>query len=267
MPRANRHYLPGHAWHITHRCHKKEFLLKFARDRQGWIDWLLEARKRYGLVVLNYMATSNHVHLLIYDRDGGEVIPKSVQLAAGRAAQEYNQRKRRKGAYWEDRYHATAVETNYHLVQCIVYMDMNMVRAGVVEHPSEWPHSGYGEIQKAPERYRLIDRGMLMELLGISHSEDLSLSHRSWVEEALKSNEGKREKRWTESIAVGNLSFVDQVKTDLRARGFGRKIISSFEGHELRESQLSYRGHFEGKMRPLSYDNSLFWRIYDVDAI
>ena len=34
MPRANRCFLPGHVWHITHRCHKQEFLLKFARDRQ-----------------------------------------------------------------------------------------------------------------------------------------------------------------------------------------------------------------------------------------
>jgi putative transposase len=33
MARANRHYIPGCIWHITHRCHKKEFLLKFAPDR------------------------------------------------------------------------------------------------------------------------------------------------------------------------------------------------------------------------------------------
>ena len=59
MPRENRNYIPGHAWHITHRCHKKEFLLKFAKDRQNWIDWLYEAMKRYKMVVLNYMATSN----------------------------------------------------------------------------------------------------------------------------------------------------------------------------------------------------------------
>jgi len=51
MARANRHYIPGHAWHITHRCHKKEFLLKFAKDRQGWLDWLFEAKKRYGIVI------------------------------------------------------------------------------------------------------------------------------------------------------------------------------------------------------------------------
>ncbi len=40
MPRANRHFLPNYIWHITHRCHKQEFLLKFARDRRRWMYWL-----------------------------------------------------------------------------------------------------------------------------------------------------------------------------------------------------------------------------------
>ncbi len=40
---AHRHFLPYHIWHITHRCHKKEFLLKFARDRRRWMYWLHEA--------------------------------------------------------------------------------------------------------------------------------------------------------------------------------------------------------------------------------
>jgi REP element-mobilizing transposase RayT len=61
MARANRHYIPGYVWHITHRCHKKEFLFKFARDRKRWMDWLFEARKRYNLSILNYMITSNHI--------------------------------------------------------------------------------------------------------------------------------------------------------------------------------------------------------------
>ena len=108
MPRENRHFLPNHVWHITHRCHKQEFLLKFSRDRRRWIHWLFEAKKRYGLCVLNYMVTSNHIHLLILDT-GSSVIAQSMQLIAGRTAQEYNHRKGRKGAFWEDRYHATVV--------------------------------------------------------------------------------------------------------------------------------------------------------------
>lgn len=51
VPRLNRSYLPGYVWHITHRCHKKEFLLKFEKDRREWIKWLFESKKRFGLSV------------------------------------------------------------------------------------------------------------------------------------------------------------------------------------------------------------------------
>jgi putative transposase len=96
MARAKRHYLPGYIWHITHRCHKREFLLKFRKDRYRWLKWLYQARKRYGLTVLNYMVTSNHIHLLVAGDGDRDVIPKSMQLIAGRTGQEYNQRKKRK---------------------------------------------------------------------------------------------------------------------------------------------------------------------------
>jgi len=79
---------------------------------------VFEAKKRFGLSVLNYVVTSNHVHLLLKDT-GPNVIAHSMQLIAGRTAQEYNQRKARGGAFWEDRYHATAIEIDEHLVRCL----------------------------------------------------------------------------------------------------------------------------------------------------
>jgi putative transposase len=96
MARANRHYIPGYVWHITHRCHKREFLLKFVRDRRRWPHWLFEGKKRFGTCILNYAVTSNHIHLLVRDGKEGEVIPQTMQLIAGRTGQEYNQRKNRK---------------------------------------------------------------------------------------------------------------------------------------------------------------------------
>ncbi len=101
MARAKGYYLPGHIWHVTHRCHKNEFLLKFSRDRKRWIEWLFEAKKRYGLRVLNYMVTSNHIHLLVVDGGRRDVIPKSIKWVAGRTGQAYNQGKNRKSALWE----------------------------------------------------------------------------------------------------------------------------------------------------------------------
>ena len=85
--------------------------------------------------MLNYIVTSNHIHLLVKDTSPN-VIADSMQLIAGRTGQQYNQRKRRHGAFWEDRYHATAIEADEHLYRCLVYIDLNMVRAGMVTHPA-----------------------------------------------------------------------------------------------------------------------------------
>lgn len=76
---------------------------------------------------------------IVSDNTGRDVIPDSIKLIVRGTGQEFNQRKTRKGAFWEDRYHATEVEDDDHLMRCLVYIDLNMVRAGVVKHPAEWP--------------------------------------------------------------------------------------------------------------------------------
>ena len=240
MARANRHYIPGYVWHITHRCHKKEFLLKFARDRKRWMDWLFEAKKRYNLSTLNYMVTSNHIHLLVYDKNGADVIPKSMQLIAARTGQEYNIRKHRKGAFWEDRYHATAIEKNAHLNRCLVYIDLNMVRAGVVDHPQRWPFCGYNEIQDPPRRYRIIDLDTLVRLMGCTGLQDLQATHKRWLEENLQPNKPQRQRHWTESIAVGSKSFIEEVKKSLGFRARGRSMAGSNDHFELREETSNF---------------------------
>jgi hypothetical protein len=102
-----------------------------------------------------------------------------------------------------------------------------------------------------------------MRLLGIGDRDRLCLSHICCVEETLEIDEKIRESRWSESVAVGDLSSVKNVKTELGARAFGRNIISSAGGHELREYQVSYNDHFALKNSPLSHGNGLLWRVYD----
>ena len=261
MARANRHYIPNYVWHITHRCHKQEFLLKFSRDRKRWMHWLYEAKKRFGLCVLNYNVTSNHIHLLVFD-NGQDVIPKSMQLIAGRTAQEYNQRKKRKGAFWEDRYHATAIETDEHLFHCIAYIDLNMVRAGVVKHPSEWSCSGYKEIQNPAKRYSVIAKKTLMDLCGTVNIEQLKRSHKNWTEEVLSSNNASRDSIWTESIAVGSKTFLEQTKENLGNKAEGRKILIHDEHYSLKESHSSYNAVFDTKKDLLRAENTYPWNNY-----
>ena len=221
MARANRHFISGYAWHITHRCHKKEFLLKLVKDRERLLYWFFQAKKRYGLCILNYIITSNHFHLLVYDKGRNpDHIPKSIQLIAGRTGQEYNQRKNRKGAFWEDRYHATAVQNDSHLIQCINYIDMNMVRAGVVDHPEAWKQSGYNEIQNPRKRYGLINYDYLMKLLSFSEYDSLKAAHNQWVENALTQT-NKKDQVWTKSIAVGDKQFIEKTKALLGDKVLG----------------------------------------------
>ena len=253
MPRAHRYFLSGYLWHITHRCHEKSFLLKFARDRRRWIRWLFEARKRFGLRVLNYVATSNHVHLLVEDRGKGE-IARGMQLAAGRVAQEYNQRKTRRGAFWEDRYHATAVDSEGYLARCLTYIDLNMVRAGVVSHPRDWPDGGYRELQAPPRRYRVTNIERLMGLLGVSALSQLQEARAAWVEEALRANITRRS-IWSDGIAVGSEDFVEEVKAKLCHSGVYRDNTNEEGIRSLREPDSGYSIHFDPQMGPLSADS------------
>jgi REP element-mobilizing transposase RayT len=247
-------------WHITHRCHKKEFLLKFAKDRRRWLHWLLEAKKRYELSILNYMVTSNHIHLLVADNGDEKAISYSMQLVAGKTGQEYNQRKGRKGAYWEDRYHATAVDTEQYLAQCMTYIDMNMVRAGVVNHPGEWPHCGYWEIQSEKQRYKILDYDRLIELLNIASKDELTANSRERVEESLAREESMREEKWTKSIAVGREEFVEQIHKRLGVKGKGRTVRETIGGaYELRERPVPYRCNLPTENEALSLENEHFW--------
>jgi putative transposase len=261
MARAKRHHIPGQIWHITHRCHKREFLLKFAKDRRRWLQWLFEAKKRYVLPILNYAVTSNHIHLLVVGNGDRDVIPNSIKLIAGRTGQEYNQRKKRKGAFWEDRYHATAVESGEHLFKCLVYIDLNIVRTGVVNHPSEWPFCGYNEIQRPKRKNVLIDYEKLRELLGFDTYESVTTYHKKWVDEYLGSGNNIRDEKWTRSIAVGSKGFVEKVKSIMGVLAIGRKSIEAGESYQLREPSIPYGFRFGGENDDIGPENTYFWDV------
>jgi REP element-mobilizing transposase RayT len=232
--------------------------LKFDKDKRRWIHWLFEAKKRFGLTILDYTVTSNHIHLLVYDGKVN-ILPKSIQLIAGRTGREYNQRKNRKGAFWEDRYHATAVKTGKHLKSCVAYIDLNMVRAGAVLHPGEWEYGGYCEIQNPKQRYTLIDRHKLAALLGIKDKDQLKEYHRQWVEEVIKNETNHRDAKWTQSIAVGDQEFVMETKAKLGYKAIGRQGVRNNEGYELKEAQSPYSHVLGSEKCGLRLKNNYLW--------
>jgi putative transposase len=256
MPRANRYHLSGLALHITHRCHNRAYLLKFLRDREQHRHWLYEARRRFGLSLLNFNITSNHVHLLVYDNGAPGVIESSLQLSQGRIAQEYNGRKGRDGAFWQDRYHATAVESGRHLRSCFTHINLNMVRAGRVSHPEDWQPCGYHEIQRPRERYALLDLCQAPHLMGFNDIRELA----GWQSDAITiglENPLQREPAWTESLAVGRPEFLEQVAARLGIVARFREIYEHEAFPCLQEPLVPYnpilseKSAFKGGIQPL----------------
>ncbi len=233
MPRASRHFVAGQIWHITHRCHQQHFLLKFSTERRRWLYWLFQARKRYGFTILNYIVTSNHIHLLVQDQGNGEIAP-SMQLIAGRTAQEFNRRKKRRGVFWEDRYHSTAVESGAHLSKCMVYIDLNMVRAGIVSHPSEWPECGYNEILSPRRRAGRLDFNALQSVFEATDRQQLQQWRRECVAAQLAVGRLEREPIWSGSVAVGSFKFTTSIQTSLGFSNRGRRVRSIGQCYILR---------------------------------
>ena len=88
MLRANRYILPGHTYHVTHRCHGRKFLLRFAVHRTEYRRRLRAAVKEYDVSLLACSITSNHTHLLI-NSDTTEALSAMMQKLEGEFAENY----------------------------------------------------------------------------------------------------------------------------------------------------------------------------------
>ena len=241
MPRANRFQQPGMICHLTHRCHNREFLLGFACDRDEYRERLRQAARQFAVSLLNYCSTSNHNHeVAIESRRGG--ISRMMQKLEGDFASFYNRRKHRSGAFWEDRYHCTMIEDGEHLWNCIQYVDLNMVRAGVVSHPRDWSWCGYRELIGEKTRYRLLDLDRLLELLGEPDLGSFRTKYQARVLRAIEDKRLKRENRWTDSIAVGGKDYVTKIAAAIRNERL-RPMIEEGEGDSwaVWESCADYR--------------------------
>jgi len=164
---------------------------------------------------------------------------------AGRTGQEFNQRKNRKEP--SGKIARKAVERGEHLFRCIAYIDPNMVRAGIVDHPSQWLFCGYNEIQNPRRKNVLIDYDRFRKLIGVETYDQVKQYHKGWVEEYLGGENNRRDEKCTKSIAVGSKGFVENVKSLPGAITRGRKAREAAEGYQLREPSALYGGHLGSK--------------------
>lgn len=217
MPNASRYLEAGYTYHLTHRCHDRRFLLKFARDRDVYRRWLREGARRYKVPVYNYCITSNHVHLVVHV-DDVEAVAAMMQLAAAAFARQWNRRKDHEGSVWEHPYRCTIVQGGRHLLNCLRYVSLNMVRAGVVSHPDAWRWCGHDELTHRRSRYTVLSPERLLNSLALPSMDSLVSLYEEGLRDAIARRQLVRDPIWTESLAVGDQAFVERVALATRGR-------------------------------------------------
>lgn len=143
MARLPRLTLTGYPHHVILRGNNRQDIFMNTPDRAFMLSVLAEEAKQQGVEVHAYVLMSNHIHLLLTpQRD--QALPLLMQALGRRYVRHFNLCHGRTGTLWEGRYRSTLIQTERHLLACMVYLDLNPVRAGMVADPADHPWSSHG---------------------------------------------------------------------------------------------------------------------------
>ena len=142
----------------------------------------------------------------------------------------------------------------------MVYIDLNMVRAGAVFHPSEYKSCGYNEIQNPPKRYSIVNKKMLLDYFSIQNENSFREEHSRWIMAELEAKTLTRNQDWSKSIAVGRKSFTTNIQQQLASRAQKRSIVSVNGAAVLKEPKIPYDTVLDTKKGILIPKNTFYGR-------
>ena len=142
MARLPRLTLAGYPHHIIQRGNDRQSIVRDDQDRQRLLDLWAEHARTFKVAIHAWVIMDNHFHLLATP-ETQEGLPQMMQ-AVGRAYVRYfNLRHQRTGTLWEGRYRSNLIESERYLLACMVYIDLNPVRAGMVAQPEDFRWSSH----------------------------------------------------------------------------------------------------------------------------
>jgi putative transposase len=112
-------------------------------DFRNYLDNLHELKVQYGIRVFAYCLMSNHVHLLLQPGEAVADLGRFMKALAARTTRHFNRLEGRSGTLWESRYKSSPVQTDQYLLACCRYIELNPMRARMVDHPDEYRWSSY----------------------------------------------------------------------------------------------------------------------------
>lgn len=142
MPRKARISIGEVPHHVIQRGHNRSVCFFRAEDYRNYLKWLREYLQECQCSLHAFVMMTNHVHLLVTPEttDGlGQLMKRLGQ----RYVQYINRTYQRSGTLWEGRFRSCITEAETYILNCYRYIELNPVRAGMVNHPGEYYWSSY----------------------------------------------------------------------------------------------------------------------------
>ena len=143
MARLARLTLPHHLHHVLHRGNNRQNVFATAADFERFLQLLAGFSIQWEVAVHAYVLMSNHVHLLATPLQDNNGLPRMMQAVGRSYGRYFNDMHNRSGTLWEGRYRSTLIQADRYGLACMVYTDLNPVRAGVVADPASYPWSSH----------------------------------------------------------------------------------------------------------------------------
>ncbi|MGD9602285.1 MAG: transposase [Gammaproteobacteria bacterium] len=132
----------GVTLHLSQRGNNRHTCFADEQDFAAYAHWLRAAAVQYVVAVHAWVFMTNHVHLLVTPTEA-DAVPRMMQTVGRRYVRYFNHRHGRTGTLWEGRYKSCVVQHEDYLLTCHRYIEMNPVRAGMVNRPQDYRWSSY----------------------------------------------------------------------------------------------------------------------------
>ena len=142
MPRRARITLPNTPVHLIQRGNNRQACFFSDDDYKFYLECLREYSKTCECDVHAYVLMTNHVHLLVTPKESNSTSMLMKKLGQ-RYVQYINRTYQRSGTLWEGRYRSCVTSEESYVMSCYRYIELNPVRANMVEHPAEYKWSSY----------------------------------------------------------------------------------------------------------------------------
>jgi putative transposase len=142
MPRRPRIHVPGLSHHVFQRGINRSDIFIEEAD-YGCLLWIIiEVALLYHIEIHAYALMTNHYHVIL-SANGLDDLADAMARINRRYTDYYNQKYGRIGPCWNGRYGATLIGTEAYWLTCLRYVELNPVRAGIVNSPEDYRWSSY----------------------------------------------------------------------------------------------------------------------------